>query len=87
MKKERMENAPLLKVEDLSVSFHMYDKGLEQYDLKVISNLSLDVKPGGDCGDRRLQRLREKPSGPCCRGNPAGECQAHRQYHIKGRDP
>lgn len=27
MKKERMENAPLLKVEDLSVSFHMYDKG------------------------------------------------------------
>ena len=46
MKKERMENAPLLKVEDLSVSFHMYDKGLEQYDLKVISNLSLDVKPG-----------------------------------------
>lgn len=46
MKKERMENEPLLKVEDLSVSFHMYDKGLEQYDLKVISNLSLDVKPG-----------------------------------------
>ena len=35
-----------MKVEDLSVSFHMYDKGLEQYDLKVISNLSLDVKPG-----------------------------------------
>ena len=24
----------------------MYDKGLEQYDLKVISNLDLDVYPG-----------------------------------------
>lgn len=37
---------PVLQVKDLSVSFHMYDTGLEQYDLKVISNLSLDVKPG-----------------------------------------
>lgn len=46
MKKEHIEEEPILKVEDLSVAFHMYDKGLEQYDLKVISNLSLDVKPG-----------------------------------------
>lgn len=37
---------PVLVVKDLSVSFHMYDKGLEQYDLKVISDLSIDVKPG-----------------------------------------
>ena len=36
----------VLVVKDLSVSFRMYDKGLEQYDLKVISNLSIDVKPG-----------------------------------------
>lgn len=46
MKKEQIEKEPVLKVEDLSVSFHMYDKGLEQYDLKVISDLSLDVRPG-----------------------------------------
>ena len=37
---------PVLQVIDLSVSFHMYDTGLEQYDLNVISNLSLDVRPG-----------------------------------------
>lgn len=37
---------PVLMVKDLSVSFRMYDKGLEQYSLKVISNLSIDVKPG-----------------------------------------
>ena len=36
----------ILSVKDLSVSFHMYDTGLEQYDLQVISNLTLDVKPG-----------------------------------------
>lgn len=36
----------ILSVKDLSVSFHMYDGGLEQYDLKVISNLTLDVRPG-----------------------------------------
>ena len=31
-----MEKESVLTVKDLSVSFHMYDKGLEQYDLKVI---------------------------------------------------
>ncbi|MCD2491087.1 ABC transporter ATP-binding protein [Lacrimispora sp. NSJ-141] len=41
-----MEKEPILTVKDLSVSFHMYDTGLEQYDLKVISNLNLDVCPG-----------------------------------------
>ena len=41
-----MEREPILTVKDLSVSFHMYDKGLEQYDLKVISNLDLEVCPG-----------------------------------------
>lgn len=41
-----MEKEAILAVKDLSVSFRMYDTGLEQYDLKVISNLSLDVHPG-----------------------------------------
>lgn len=36
----------LLEVKDLSVSFRLYDSMLEQYDLEVISNLSLNVKPG-----------------------------------------
>ena len=41
-----MKKESILTVKDLSVSFHMYDKGLEQYDLKVISNLDLNVCPG-----------------------------------------
>lgn len=41
-----MKKDAVLSVKDLSVSFHMYDTGLEQYDLQVISNLTLDVCPG-----------------------------------------
>lgn len=41
-----MKKEPILTVKDLSIEFHMYDKGLEQYDLKVISNLDLEVCPG-----------------------------------------
>lgn len=36
----------LLEIHDLSVSFRMYDHGLEQKDLKVISDLHLTVYPG-----------------------------------------
>lgn len=41
-----MKKEAILSVKDLSVSFQMYDNGLEKYDLKVISNLTLDVRPG-----------------------------------------
>lgn len=37
---------PLLEVKDMSVSFRMYDKGLSQCDLKVISDLSISVDKG-----------------------------------------
>ena len=37
---------PLLEIHDLSVCFRMYDHGLEQTDLKVISDLHLTVYPG-----------------------------------------
>lgn len=36
----------ILKVENLSISFTQYVKGLERRDLKVISNLDLEVKKG-----------------------------------------
>ena len=42
---ERLQK-PLLEVSDLSVSFRMYDSGLEQKQLPVISSLSLKVLPG-----------------------------------------
>lgn len=40
------KKVPALEVKDLTVSFHMYDRGLNQYDLEVIHNLSLDVMSG-----------------------------------------
>lgn len=40
------QNPPVLEVRDLCVSFRRYDRGLEQYDLKVISGLSLSVRAG-----------------------------------------
>lgn len=39
-------NEPLLEIKNLSVSFQMYTKLTEKQELKVISNLSLSVKPG-----------------------------------------
>ena len=36
----------LLEIHDLSVSFRMYDSGLEQKELQVISDLHLTVRPG-----------------------------------------
>ena len=36
----------ILEIHDLSVSFRMYDKALEQTELQVISDLHLSVRPG-----------------------------------------
>lgn len=41
-----MDKKNILEVKNLSVSFQMYDKGLEQIDLKVISNLNISVTEG-----------------------------------------
>ncbi len=40
------KNETLLEIHDLSVSFRMYEHGLEQKNLKVISDLHLTVCPG-----------------------------------------
>ena len=37
---------PILEIQDLRVSFRMYDRGLAQRDLAVISDLTLSVRPG-----------------------------------------
>lgn len=42
----QLTTAPLLEVEDLSVSFCMYDKKLAQSEVTVISNLSITVRAG-----------------------------------------
>ena len=40
------ENEKVLEVENLSVAFSMYDKGLNKNDLEVIHELSINVKKG-----------------------------------------
>lgn len=40
------KKSPLLEIQNLSVSFRMYERGLKQQDLKVISDLHLTVYPG-----------------------------------------
>ena len=42
----KAKNETLLEIHDLSVSFRMYDRKLEQRDLEVISDLHLTVRPG-----------------------------------------
>ena len=69
-----MEKEPILTVKDLSIAFHMYDKGLERYDLKVISNLDLDVYPGEIVAIAGSSR--QKSSGTCSNGTSPGECSA-----------
>lgn len=41
-----MPNEPLLEIQDLSVSFHMYEQSLKQTELKVISDLRLTAYSG-----------------------------------------
>ena len=69
--KER--RAPVLKVEDLTVSFTRYDRGWDKYELEVIHSLDVDVCAGeilavvGSSGSgkrpamRAVFRYRERP--------------------------
>ena len=43
---ERDGNQPVLEVQDLSVSFVQYEKGLQQKELKVISSLNISICAG-----------------------------------------
>jgi peptide/nickel transport system ATP-binding protein len=44
--KETLRREVILDVRDLSVTFRMYDRGIEQRDLRVIHNLSVPVREG-----------------------------------------
>ncbi len=41
-----MREKKILEAEHISVSFRMYDRGLSQYDLHIISDLSVEVHEG-----------------------------------------
>lgn len=93
------ENTPLLEIQDLSVSFRMYDHGLEQTDLKVISDLHLSVHPGeivaiaGSSGSGKSLLasaiLGILPANATVRGHlryQGEELTAERQATLRGRE-
>lgn len=43
---QKKEKEPILEVKDLSICFRMYERGLVQQELKVISNLNLEINSG-----------------------------------------
>jgi len=43
---QKKEKPPVLEVNDLSICFRMYDRGLNQKELKVISNLDIAINAG-----------------------------------------
>ena len=60
----------VLDVENVSISFIQYTKGLNQRDLKVISDLTLDISEG-DIGSIGFKRFWKKPACTCNIWNPA----------------
>lgn len=46
VQKNEKEKLPILEVKDLSICFRMYDKGLNQRQLKVISSLNIAINAG-----------------------------------------
>jgi peptide/nickel transport system ATP-binding protein len=43
---QKKEKVPVLEVKDLSICFRMYDRGLNQKSLRVISDLNITINPG-----------------------------------------
>lgn len=43
---QKKEKPPVLEVKDLSICFRMYDRGLDQKELKVISSLNISINVG-----------------------------------------
>ena len=92
-------DSPLLEVRDLTVSFHMYNRGLDRRVQKVISDLSITVAPGeilavaGSSGSGKsllahavlgiLPDNAEASGAMFYRGEPL---TAARQRELRGRD-
>lgn len=93
------ENIPLLKVENFSVSFKMYDKNLHQYILPVVTNLNIEIYSGeilaiaGSSGSGKSILAHGifgiLPSNAICKGKiyyKGQEMTAKLQEEIRGRE-
>ena len=93
------KSAPILEVDNLSVSFTQYEAGLRQRNLKVISKLNATVKPGeilavvGSSGSGKSLLahaiLGILPSNACLTGSilyAGEELTAERKAALRGRE-
>jgi peptide/nickel transport system ATP-binding protein len=76
---------PLLEIQDLSVSFRMYDHGLEQTDLKVISDLHLTVYPGEIVAIAGSSGSGKSLLASAILGILPGNAAVHGHIHYKGQ--
>lgn len=94
-----LKTAPLLEVLDLTVSFVQYSRGLRQKLLRVITGLSLDIRPGeivavvgaSGSGKSLLAHavLGIQPDNAVVGGSllfDGQELSSERQAHLRGRD-
>lgn len=75
----------LLEIHDLSVSFRMYDHGLEQTDLKVISDLHLTVYPGEIVAIAGSSGSGKSLLASAILGILPGNAAVHGHIHYKGQ--
>lgn len=75
----------LLEIHDLSVSFRMYDHGLEQRDLQVISDLHLTVCPGEIVAIAGSSGSGKSLLASAILGILPGNATVHGHLHYKGR--
>lgn len=75
----------LLEIHDLSVSFRMYDHGLEQTDLKVISDLHLTVYPGEVVAIAGSSGSGKSLLASAILGILPGNAAVHGHIHYKGQ--
>lgn len=75
----------LLEIHDLSVSFRMYDHGLEQRDLQVISDLHLTVCPGEIVAIAGSSGSGKSLLASAILGILPGNATVHGHLHYKGQ--
>ena len=82
----KQKNETLLEIHDLSVSFRMYNHGLEQMDLQVISDLYLTVYPGEVIAVAGSSGSGKSLLASAILGILPGNATVHGHLHYKGQE-
>lgn len=82
----KTEYESLLEIHDLSVSFRMYDKALEQTELQVISDLHLSVRPGEIVAVAGSSGSGKSLLASAILGILPGNATVHGHLHYKGAE-